>query len=83
MKRLAETNIVSGDTLAMATYDAATHALYDSLIIVNNPVKGFTWRPVLDLGKDIPENLDFTPAPGNKKDQQFAERIRNYRLSRK
>ena len=70
---------VCGDTLAMATYDAETHALYDSLMIVLNPVKGYGWRPVVDLGKDIPENLDFTPDPTNKKDRKFAERIKEYK----
>jgi predicted phosphodiesterase len=69
---------IYGDTLAMATYDACTHALYDSLMIVVNPVKEFKWHSVRDLGKDIPENLDFTPDPNNKKDQEFAERIEEY-----
>ena len=76
--RYYQTVNVHGDTLAMAAYDANTHALYDSLMIVMNPVKGFTWRPVIDLGKDIPENMDFTPDPANKKDRKFADRIRDY-----
>ena len=69
---------VHGDTLAMATYDANTHALYDSLMILVNPVKNYQWRPVVDLGKGIPEFMEFTPAPGNKKDAKFAARIQEY-----
>ncbi len=73
--RYYQTVTVSGDTLTMATYDAGTHTLYDSLMIHVSPVKAHL---VIDLGKDIPENLDFIPAPGNKKDQKFAERIHEY-----
>ena len=73
-----QTVTVNGDTLTMAAYDAHTHALYDSLLIVMNRVKGNRWRPVVDLGKDIPECMDFTPDPANKKDRKFAERIREY-----
>ena len=73
--RYYQTVSVSGDTLTMATYDANTHALYDSLMIQVSPVKAHL---VIDLGKNIPENLDFTPAPGNKKDQKFADRIQEY-----
>lgn len=73
--RYYQTVSVSGDTLAMATYDAGTHALYDSLMIVVSPVKAHL---VTDLGKDIPECMDFTPAPDNKKDARFAERIKEY-----
>ena len=71
--RYYQTVNISGDTLAMATYDASTHALYDSLMIVNDKT-----RLVIDLGKDIPENLDFTPDPANKKDHKFAARIHDY-----
>ena len=66
---------MSGDTLTMATYDANTQALYDSLMIVVSPVKAHL---VNDLGKDIPENLEYTPDPANKKDRKFAERIQEY-----
>lgn len=69
---------ISGDTLAMATYDANTHALYDSLMIVNHQVAGVGEHLVEDLGKDIPEYLEFTPEPGNKKDRKFAKRIQEY-----
>ena len=71
--RYYQTVNVSGDTLAMATYDAYSHALYDSLMIVN--LKGHV---VIDLGKDIPEHMDFTPDPTNKKDLKFAKRIQQY-----
>ncbi len=76
--RYYQTINIHGDTLEMAAYDANTQALYDSLMIIMNPVKGFGWRPVIDLGKNIPENLDFTPDPANKKDRKFAERIQEY-----
>ena len=79
--RYYQTVTIHGDTLAMAAYDANTHALYDSLMIVVNPVKDYKWRPVVDLGKDIPENMDFTPDPGNKKDRKFAERIEEYKTA--
>jgi hypothetical protein len=59
----------------MATYDASTHALYDSLMVVVSPVKAHL---VMDLGKDIPENMEYTPDPNNKKDRKFAERIQEY-----
>ena len=76
--RYYQTVNIHGDTLAMTTYDAYYHALYDSLMIVMNPDKRLTWRPVIDLGKDIPENMDFTPDSTNKKDRKFAARIRDY-----
>ena len=60
----------SGDTLIVTAYDANTHALYDSLAI--------TKSHVLDYGKNIPEKIVFTPAPGNKKDMEFAKRIDDY-----
>lgn len=69
---------IHGDTLELAAYDANTQALYDSLMIVINPDKRFSWRPVIDLGKTIPENLEFTPDPANKKDRKFAERIEEH-----
>lgn len=71
--RYYQTVNVSGDTLAMATYDAYSHALYDSLMIVNRMD-----HVVIDLGKDIPEYMEFTPDPTNKKDLKFAKRIQEY-----
>ena len=76
--RYYQTVKIHGDTLAMATYDASTHALYDSLMIVNGKT-----RPVIDLGKDIPENMDFIPDPANKKDRKFAARLHDYRNRKK
>jgi predicted phosphodiesterase len=73
--RYYQTVNIHGDTLEMAAYDANTQALYDSLQIVVSPVKAHL---VVDQGKDIPENLDFTPDPTNKKDQKFAARIQEY-----
>ena len=76
--RYYQTVKVGGDTLVMATYDANTHALYDSLMVVVSPVKAHL---VIDMGKDIPECVDFTPDPNNKKDRKFAERIEEYKKS--
>ena len=76
--RYYQTVSIHGDTLEMAAYDANTQALYDSLMIITNPVKEYGWCPVIDLGTDIPENLEFTPDPANKKDRKFAERIKEY-----
>ena len=64
---------VSGDTLAMATYNAYTHVLYDSLLIINGTV-----RQIIDMGEDIPEYVEYTPDPNNKKDMKFAKRIQEY-----
>ena len=64
---------VSGDTLAMATYNAYTHVLYDSLLIINGTV-----RQIVDMGEDIPEYVEYTPDPNNKKDMKFAKRIQEY-----
>ncbi len=61
----------SSDALTLTAYDAITQALYDSLVI--------TKSAILDKGKDIPEVIEFTPVPGNKKDAQFAERIEAYK----
>lgn len=82
--RYYQTVTVSGDTLFMATHDAYTHALYDSLLItewtVNNSLLALQGkaRKVVDLGKDIPECMDYTPDPTNKKDRKFAKRIQEY-----
>lgn len=73
--RYYQTVTVGRDTLFMATHDAYTHALYDSLMIVVSPTKGHL---VVDLGKGIPECMEYTPDPANKKDRKFAERIQEY-----
>ncbi len=71
--RFYQTVNVSGDTLAMATYNAYTHVLYDSLLIINGTV-----RQIVDMGEDIPEYVEYTPDPNNKKDMKFAKRIQEY-----
>ena len=82
--RYYQTVTVSGDTLAMAAYDAYTHALYDSLLITDWTVCNSLLtlqgkaRRIIDLGRDIPECMDYTPDPTNKKDCKFAERIMEY-----
>ncbi len=73
--RYYQTVSVGRDTLAMATYDAYRHTLYDSLLIVTGP---YHQHAVIDLGKDIPEYMEYSPEPGNKKDRKFAERINQY-----
>ena len=64
----------SGDTLFVTAYDAITNALYDSLAI--------TKSHVLDYGLNIPEKIDFTPVPDNKKDMKFVKRIEEYKRLR-
>ena len=49
--------------------------LYDSLMVVVSPNKAHLVR---DLGKDIPEYMEYTPDPNNKKDRKFAKRIQEY-----
>lgn len=73
--RYYQTVTVCRDTLFMATHDAYNHALYDSLMIVVSPTKAHL---VVDLGKGIPEHMEYTPDPANKKDRKFAERIQEY-----
>lgn len=73
--RYYQTVTVGRDTLFMATHDAYTHALYDSLMIVVSPTEAHL---VVDLGKGIPEHMEYTPDPANKKDRKFAERIQEY-----
>ena len=68
---------VHADTLTIATYEVYGHTLYDSLQIVK-PTS--TARPqVIDLGRAIPEYMEYTPVPGNKKDKAYAERIEDYK----
>lgn len=68
-----------GDTLSMNAYEATTGKLYDRVDIV----KGIHDHPtIIDRSRGIPEVLRFTPAPGNKKDADFAERIRAYKAQK-
>ena len=64
-----------GDTLFITAWDANEGTLYDSLYIINS--KGT--KMLKDCGKDIPEKIEFTPNPDNKKDVAFAERIQEYK----
>ena len=64
------------DTMILAAYEVYGHTLYDSLHIVK-PVQGETY--IEDLGKDIPEYLEYTPNPHKKKDLKFARRIEAYK----
>ncbi len=64
-----------GDTLFVTAYNAFTGALYDSLQIIKNSYIA----NVVDLGKNIPEVIEFTPHPDNVKDKEFVERIAEYK----
>ena len=68
-----------GDTLFMSAYDATEGTLYDSLYVV----KSMAENRLVDCGRDIPEKIEFTPDPNNKKDVAFAERIQEYKKRRK
>lgn len=71
-----QTICVSGNTLALRTYDAHTHALYDAIDIVKGE---HDQSIIVDRAKNIPERLDFQARPGNKKDAAFAQRIADYK----
>lgn len=86
--RYYQTVSISHDTLAMATYEVYGHTLYDSLLIVKGGQSatagtkgvGQPSRPrIVDLGKNIPEYMEYTPEAGNKKDRKYAERIADYK----
>ena len=62
--------------MILAAYEVYGHTLYDSLHIVK-PVQDETY--IEDLGKDIPEYLEYTPNPHKKKDLKFARRIEAYK----
>ena len=70
---------IHGDTLSMNVYNAVTGKLYDRVDIVKGMHDHAT---IIDRGKDIPEILDFTPRPGNKKDAAFAARINDYKAKK-
>ena len=73
--RYYQTVSISADTLTLAAYEVYHHTLYDSLRIV----KQKTQSRIEDYGRDIPEYMEFTPEPGSKKDQDFADRIADYK----
>lgn len=68
-----------GDTLFLSAADAYAGTCYDSLYIVKRDGESL----LIDVGKDIPEVITFTPAPGSKKDAAFAERIQEYKKKKK
>ena len=74
--RYYQTIAVSGDTMALATYEVYGHTLYDSLQIIKSP-KGQT--VVRDYGKAIPEYMEYEPDPDSKKDKAYAKRIADYK----
>ncbi len=67
--------LTHGDTLFLTARDAHDGSLYDSLYIV----KQGSSTQLVDVGKDIPERIEFIPDPHNKKDVAFAERIEDYK----
>lgn len=74
--RYYQTVQLSPDTLTLTAYEVGTAAMYDSLQIV----KQTDLRPaiVIDHAAHLPENMQFEPSPGSKKDRDYAERIRRY-----
>lgn len=68
--------VADDEQLILTAYDAVTNALYDSLVITKD-------KDIEDFGKGIPEKIEFTPVPGNKKDAAFAERIEAYKERKK
>jgi 3',5'-cyclic AMP phosphodiesterase CpdA len=68
--------VANDEQLILTAYDAVTNALYDSLVITKD-------KDIEDFGKGIPEKIEFTPVPGNKKDAAFARRIEEYKERRK
>ena len=68
--------VADDEQLILTAYDAVTNALYDSLVITKD-------KDIEDFGKGIPEKIEFTPVPGNKKEAAFARRIEEYKERRK
>ena len=68
---------VRQDTLVMAAYEVYHHTLYDSLRIVKQPNNKSP--KIEDYGRNIPEYMEYTPEPGNKKDGEYAKRIADYK----
>ncbi len=72
--RYYQTINVVGDTLTLSAYEVYNHTLYDSLQIVKANDK----KIISDYGADIPEYMEFTPDPNNKRDIAYKERIDEY-----
>ena len=73
--RYYQTVDIVGDTLTLAAYEVYGKTLYDSLRIVKSGDNTF----IADYGRSIPEYMEYTPEPGNKKDHAFAERVADYK----
>ena len=73
--RYYQTVDIVGDTLTRAAYEVYGKTLYDSLRIVKSGDNTF----IADYGRSIPEYMEYTPEPGNKKDHAFAERVADYK----
>lgn len=73
--RYYQTVSLHGDTMALATYDANTHELYDSLNIIKTG--GIT--TIEDFGKNIKENMHYQVNPNSSKSRKFNERIEEYK----
>ena len=67
---------VASDTLSIAAYDLNDDELYDSISIIKSDIdkRGM----IIDHAFNIPENMTFSPRPGNKKDNDYEERILEY-----
>lgn len=73
--RYYQTIDIKGDTMALATYDAYSFALYDSLNIIKNS----DIAEVVDLGKDIKEYMEYKVNPKSRKSRKYQERINEYK----
>ena len=71
--RYYQTIDIKGDTMALATYDAYTCSLYDSLEIIKKNT-----TVVVDHGKDIPENMTYKVNPKSRKSRKYKQRIDAY-----
>ncbi len=73
--RYYQTVDIKGDTMALATYDANTHELYDTLEVI----KTDEHTSINDLGADIKENMTYKVNPSSDKSLEFFERIEEYK----
>lgn len=75
--RYYQTVSIVADTLTLCAYEVYGHSLYDSLRIIKQPADA---APLIeDLGRAIPEYMEFTPDPDSKKDCDYAKRIADYK----
>lgn len=66
---------IKDDTMSLATYDANTSQLYDSLDII----KHYDNLSIIDQGKHINENMNYTVNPSSSKSLRFKQRIDDYK----